>query len=430
MEQLTRPNTESSHRIRYEAYAGFAAEASQSANLDELTEVVGRKIKYLLDIFSGRFCILHQETLLLIIYSRGTAQLLDSGEGLSDCEKETLRQAVPMAFNAESLAESPWWPESPLYHPKANALVLFPIDGGGGNKMVISLTSRNPLGYNETDYRFIKLVGEFIMNKAIQLQLEDQLQQTLQSLDQRNRQIANINASLERTVSMRTRELQQTNQELSTLFYKTSHNFVRPLATLSGLLNLLQAKNGDSVSEYDMMNDVIRGLRSMLNKLTTVSNMEVTPPDYPAATELRSLTLELMQQAERTYPETRVDWHNEVPEALLVHVPQHILSPLLAELLDNSIHFAKGEQVNITLKAYPSSHGTVVEVADDGLGIPENITNQIFDLYFRGGGNHERHGLGLYVVRKLVKHFEGLIEVDASQPSGTTMRVFFPFASN
>jgi signal transduction histidine kinase len=71
--------------------------------------------------------------------------------------------------------------------------------------------------------------------------------------------------------------------------------------------------------------------------------------------------------------------------------------------------------------------GIVVRIVDDGSGIPAEIRDRIFDPFFTTKAMGHGTGLGLDVVKRLVRHNDGRIDVD-SRPGRTEFRVLLPVA--
>ena len=100
------------------------------------------------------------------------------------------------------------------------------------------------------------------------------------------------------------------------------------------------------------------------------------------------------------------------------------LNQVWANLIDNALD-AISQAGHVQIAARREAVGVVVRVIDDGPGIPADIRERIFDPFFTTKPVGLGTGLGLDIVRRLVKHNEGLIEV-ASQPGRTEFCVTLP----
>jgi two-component system OmpR family sensor kinase len=99
-------------------------------------------------------------------------------------------------------------------------------------------------------------------------------------------------------------------------------------------------------------------------------------------------------------------------------------------LLDNAArHTPDRSQIELRLRA---EHGdAVLEVADDGPGIPPGARDQIFDRFVRGDGPADTavgagSGLGLAIVRAVALSHGGTVEVGESARGGSLFRVRLP----
>ncbi|UCC74384.1 MAG: PAS domain S-box protein, partial [Gemmatimonadota bacterium] len=108
-----------------------------------------------------------------------------------------------------------------------------------------------------------------------------------------------------------------------------------------------------------------------------------------------------------------------------VQVQGSELNQVWTNLIDNAIG-AMGERGTITIRTYRDGEHLVVEIADDGPGIPEKIRSRIFDPFFTTKGVGEGTGLGLDVARRIVTaRCGGQIDF-SSQPGDTVFRVRLP----
>jgi signal transduction histidine kinase len=102
------------------------------------------------------------------------------------------------------------------------------------------------------------------------------------------------------------------------------------------------------------------------------------------------------------------------------------LNQVWANLLDNALDAAAASG-RVEVGARTACGKVVVSVADDGAGIPEDIRLKIFEPFFTTKPAGHGMGLGLDIVRRLVRQQDGEIEVD-STPGRTEFRVTLPVA--
>jgi signal transduction histidine kinase len=283
---------------------------------------------------------------------------------------------------------------------------------------------------------FLLLVGGFYyiyrnyarekrLNTTIQ-EKSHEIQQQAEELQVSNETIAKINRELEQMVEERTNELKQAYKELDTFFYRSSHDFRRPLTTFMGLAEVakitLQDKN--ALELFEKVRETALSLDKMLVKLQSVSDVgslhliykeifmkEVI--DSVADTfraELRSQNLRL-----------RADIHEPIP----FYSYSALLKVVIENLVENAIMFSTPEQF-ILVKSGTDEKGLTFSVEDSGIGIEPQYREQVFEMYFRGNERSKGNGLGLYIVRKIVEKLGGNITLKSIPNAGTTVTVFLP----
>jgi signal transduction histidine kinase len=100
------------------------------------------------------------------------------------------------------------------------------------------------------------------------------------------------------------------------------------------------------------------------------------------------------------------------------------LNQIWGNLIDNALD-AVGEKGRVDVLAGRDDGRVCVRIADNGSGIPADIREKIFEPFFTTKPAGLGTGLGLDIVRRLVQHNDGTIEVD-SQPGRTEFRVTLP----
>jgi len=97
---------------------------------------------------------------------------------------------------------------------------------------------------------------------------------------------------------------------------------------------------------------------------------------------------------------------------------------LLYVVYDNAIRASAPRAPTVITRAWTLADRVVVEVVDDGPGVPDAIAGRIFDplVTAREGGS----GLGLALARRIAVAHGGTLELAASQNGGATFRVELP----
>jgi signal transduction histidine kinase len=118
--------------------------------------------------------------------------------------------------------------------------------------------------------------------------------------------------------------------------------------------------------------------------------------------------------------------YQKVP--LLVNSFGSELSQVWTNVIDNAID-AMGGSGKLRVRTYRQDDCVVVEIADNGPGIPPEVEPRIFEPFFTTKGVGEGTGLGLDTVQRIVKKHRGSIRVH-SKPGDTRFQVWLPLAAS
>lgn len=137
-------------------------------------------------------------------------------------------------------------------------------------------------------------------------------------------------------------------------------------------------------------------------------------------TELMHETLALLKK-EMEDKHIRINWELH-QKKLFIWSDAYQIRQVLLNLLNNAIH-AVGDNGCITLSSSETQDAILLEIGDDGRGIPRENLGKIFDPFFTTKSFDEGTGLGLFVVHKIMSDLKGEIEVNSTVGKGTAFTV-------
>ncbi|OYD08395.1 two-component system histidine kinase PnpS [Paludifilum halophilum] len=142
---------------------------------------------------------------------------------------------------------------------------------------------------------------------------------------------------------------------------------------------------------------------------------------------------DLIQRTVRTIEkqirQEELDLHLELEKSFTVRVDQDRFSQILINLLSNAMSYTPAGG-SITLSAGKEEKQWWVQVADTGIGIPEEDQPRIFERFYRVDKARSREsggtGLGLAIVKHLVEAHHGSIHLESRPGEGTCFTLYFP----
>jgi signal transduction histidine kinase len=119
----------------------------------------------------------------------------------------------------------------------------------------------------------------------------------------------------------------------------------------------------------------------------------------------------------------------EIESDLWAEVDDEALTIVVSNLLENALKYG-GSPARIGLDLRRERDRLVLDVSDNGRGIPDDEIPKVFDRFYRAGDEMTRTsrgtGLGLYLVQRIMKAHHGSVEIAETSERGTTVRVTLP----
>jgi len=214
-----------------------------------------------------------------------------------------------------------------------------------------------------------------------------------------------------------------------------SHELRTPLTSISGYVELLRDGEPDELtSAQRRMLEVIarnaRRLRELIEDILTLSRIESGGfSSDPGEVDLAEVIERAVTAITPAADKASVGLYTEVRGPLPLRGDSVQLDRVLANLLGNAVKFTPPEGT-VTIRASRQAGEAVLEVADTGMGIPEDEQNALFVRFFRATNAIRRAvpgtGLGLAICHKIVDNHGGTIAIDSIENVGTTVTVRIP----
>lgn len=214
-----------------------------------------------------------------------------------------------------------------------------------------------------------------------------------------------------------------------------SHELRTPLTSVLANLELLEAslrtpRDGEEQSMVDSALRSSRRMSRLVSDLLLLARADAGRVGQHRPCDLAEVAGNAAVEVAPTLVDHELEIENEVP--LAVEGNPDELHRMVLNLLDNAArHTPAGTHIELRLRA--ASGDAVVEVADNGPGVPAQLRGQIFDRFVRGEGPADTavgagSGLGLAIVAAVAASHGGTVEVTESEVGGALFRVRLPLA--
>lgn len=261
------------------------------------------------------------------------------------------------------------------------------------------------------------------LNREITEQKEE-IQAQSEELIEANETISRINENLEETIEKRTTELKQAYKELDIFFYRSSHDFRRPLTTLLGLAEVarITVKDAYTLELFEKVSETALALDKMLVKLQSISDLgtqELVYKEIYLDEVMHSVIDEHTKQLNEKG--IKVIYENKLSKSF--HSYPALIKIILENIIENSIQFCGYNEPYIKITAEDNQQGIDLKFEDNGQGIKQELQNRIFDMYFRANEKSKGNGLGLYVAKRAADKINGAITFNSTYGKGSTFTV-------
>jgi len=322
------------------------------------------------------------------------------------------------------------------YYQKQRTISLLAIISGVSSLglAIFLLISSNK---NQKINDLLKTKNQEIHEQHHQLSLQNhQITETQQQLEEMNEELQVFNHQLEEMVSERTEKmrtateaLQIAKDELDLFMYRVSHDFRGPLATLVGLANIGRSETADNHAHlfFDKTEVTAQKMGKMLDKLLMVNlishkDLRKTQIDFDIL--IQGIIGKISPQNENLKVDVSFSDKTFISDIEVIEIA-------LINMLENAFQFQKMESNLHKVKVILEKQDGFVKITveDNGVGIPKEYQQRMFEMFFRASESSQGNGLGLYIVKKAVEKLNGEIVVESEVNNFSRFIIMLPAMS-
>ncbi|MGH1438765.1 MAG: sensor histidine kinase [Cellvibrionaceae bacterium] len=231
-----------------------------------------------------------------------------------------------------------------------------------------------------------------------------------------NRYAINFANRLTNSYRIKTQDLESANLELEEFAYRTSHDLRSPITSSIGLLNVAtkaieNKKNENAMTSLNYAQNSLETLKTLIDDILTLTktkNLE-EPHEEIDINQMINDSLDAIKYTENF---DRLDITKDLQLKTTVYSKRLRVKLIIENLLSNAVKYQDLNKSSSFVKISTAEVGDdfMIEVEDNGLGIPQNLQDQLFSMFKRFHPQiSQGSGLGLYMIKKSTAIIEGKI---------------------
>jgi two-component system OmpR family sensor kinase len=230
-------------------------------------------------------------------------------------------------------------------------------------------------------------------------------------------------------------ERARSEQRLRQFVADASHELRTPVTTVRGYAELFRAGGLDDPAELaEAMRrteqEAVR-MGALVDDLLHLARLDQGRPLAREPVDLAAMADDVVRDTRAVDPGRPVVAHTDGP--VVVTGDDARLRQVVANVVGNAVvHTPPGTPIEVRVRREPTA--AVVEVVDEGPGMPPDVAARAFERFYRADPARSRHqggsGLGLSIVQATVAAHGGTVELDTMPGAGTTVRIVLPVDSS
>lgn len=241
-------------------------------------------------------------------------------------------------------------------------------------------------------------------------------------------------AKLAQTFNDMLSRLETSFQTQKTFISNASHELRTPLTSITGQLEVTLL-NRRSADEYEIVVnsvlDDIKNLNRLSNRLLLLAQSAADEREKKMSTVRID---EIMWQAKEDVVKHHANFVVNIDldpslddeDKLSILGDEQLIRTAFINIIENGCKYSVDHTTHVFIQ--PSRFGLSIHLKDQGIGIPQDDMQKIFEPFYRGSNtnNIKGHGIGLSMVKGIIKLHKGVIQISSEMNKGTTVTINLP----
>lgn len=235
---------------------------------------------------------------------------------------------------------------------------------------------------------------------------------------------------LQKSQTLLVSELRESNEQLSNYAHVVSHDLKTPLRSISAAVNWLKEDSRDQLNEISQ--SYISIITKSLNKMELIISDTLTFSKLKASsesitkTDLNYVFNNLISEFEQSYPETTIKVDQKLPN---IAIEESNAVKIFQNILENSCKYCDPNRKSVVYIRFTQSEKFYeFQIDDNGIGIPKDQMEYIFDKFFSLKKRGDSSGIGLFIVKQTIESLKGRVNFNSEVNKGTTVTIQLPVA--
>jgi signal transduction histidine kinase len=222
------------------------------------------------------------------------------------------------------------------------------------------------------------------------------------------------------------KELEKTNKNLDSFLYSTSHDLRAPVASLMGLINVAKHDVTDQMGQQylNMMAERVTKLDDIFKDIlaySRTSKSEIEKSEF----DFESLVRDVINDVKFNEGASSIRLIYEPSPNQRIFSDYQQLKIILSNLVSNAVKYhdpGKADQY-LGIRFEYWEQDVLITVEDNGIGIPKESLDKVFNMFYRAHNYSSGSGLGLFIVKEALDRLSGIISIESEEDKGSTFTV-------